>query len=168
MASTKKIAIPSSDPDHAVQISLFDYVKKLDVNVRERYLKKISTIGIDPVLIGGKHFEPNCLPLVESTHLLGYFVFKTSYYTQKSLPQFRGLQSNLDYYREGWDNKLRSLLGCGAGLAESCSLIASVLFYLEAWRKVNGGLSCTQIKCPLILPSSANMVEYSRVRNINF
>ena len=27
MASTKKIAIPSSDPDHAVQISLFDYVK---------------------------------------------------------------------------------------------------------------------------------------------
>ena len=87
MASTKKIAIPSSDPDHAVQISLFDYVKKLGVKVGEHYLKKISTIGIDPVLIGEKHFEPGCLPPVESTHLLCCFVFKISYYTQKSLPQ---------------------------------------------------------------------------------
>ena len=111
MASTEKIDIPSSDPDHVVQIPLFDYVKNLDVKVRERYLKKISTIGIDPVLIGGKRFEPDCLPPLESTHLLCYFVFKTSYYTQESLPQSRGLQSNLDYYREGWDNKLRSLFG---------------------------------------------------------
>ena len=36
MASTEKIAIPSSDPDHVVQIPLFDYVKKLDIKVRER------------------------------------------------------------------------------------------------------------------------------------
>ena len=28
MASTEKIDIPSSDPDHVVQIPLFDYVKK--------------------------------------------------------------------------------------------------------------------------------------------
>ena len=27
MASTEKTAIPSSDPDHVVQILLFDYVK---------------------------------------------------------------------------------------------------------------------------------------------
>ena len=67
MASTKKIAIPSSDPNHAVQISLFDYVKKLGVRVGEDYLKKISTIGIDPVLIGGKHFEPGCLPQIRGT-----------------------------------------------------------------------------------------------------
>ena len=59
-------------------------------------------------------------------------------------------------------------MGCGAGLAEPCSLIANVLFYLEAWTKVDGRLPFTQIKCPLILPSSANKVEYSRVRNINF
>ena len=115
MASTEKIAIPSSDSDHFVQIALFDYVKKLDVNVGERYLKKISTIGIDPVLMCGKRFEPDCLPPVESTHLLCYFVLKTSYYTQKSLPQSRGLQSNLDYYREGWNNTLRSLFGMRGG-----------------------------------------------------
>ena len=59
-------------------------------------------------------------------------------------------------------------MGCGAGLAEPCSLIANVLFYLEAWTKVDGRLPFTQIKCPLILPSSANKVEYSRVCNINF
>ena len=59
-------------------------------------------------------------------------------------------------------------LGCNAGLTESCLLIASVLFYLEAWTKVDRKLSCTQLKCPLVLPSSANKVEYSRVRDINF
>ena len=48
MASTAKISIPLSDPDHVVQIPLSDYVQKLDVKVIERYLKKISTIAIDP------------------------------------------------------------------------------------------------------------------------
>ena len=37
-------------------------------------------------------------------------------------------------------------LGCKAGLAESCSHIASVLFYIEAWIRVNGKLACTQVK----------------------
>ena len=40
-------------------------------------------------------------------------------------------------------------LGCKAGLAESCSHIASVHFYLEAWTKVNGRLACTQMKSRL-------------------
>ena len=69
MASTAKISIPLSDPDRVVQISLSDYVKKLDVEVRERYLKKITTIGIDPVLIDEKRFEPDYLPRVESTEV---------------------------------------------------------------------------------------------------
>ena len=38
-------------------------------------------------------------------------------------------------------------LGCKAGLTESCSHIASVLFYLEVWTKINGKLLCTQVKC---------------------
>ena len=59
-------------------------------------------------------------------------------------------------------------LGCKAGLAESCLHIASVLFYLEAWTKVNGRLACTQMKCSWILPSFASEVEYARVRDINF
>ena len=54
--------------------SKFRLIKKLDVKVRERYLKKISTIGIDPVLIYGERFKPDCLLPVESTDLLCYLV----------------------------------------------------------------------------------------------
>jgi len=42
-------------------------------------------------------------------------------------------------------------LGCKAGLAEPCSHIASVLFYLEATTRIHGKLACTQIKCSWIL-----------------
>ena len=58
--------------------------------------------------------------------------------------------------------------GCKAGLGESCSHVASVLFYLEAWTKINGKMSCTQVKCSWILPSYVKEVEYARVRDINF
>ena len=36
---------------------------------------------------------------------------------------------------------------CLAGLAESCSHIASTLFYIEAWTRIHGKLACTQVKC---------------------
>ena len=201
------MTIPSSDPDNVVQIPLSDYVKKLNVKVRERYLNKILTIGIDPVLIIGKRFEPDCLPPVESTDLLCYLVLETSFYTQKQFKAFRSLEAynqmvsgfvcNVEGHmiankfvvlakvrhsqrmndaliqiwiiteKDGTIN-CAHCLGCKAGLAESCSHIASVLFYLEAWTKVSGRLSCTQMKCSWILPSFANEVEYARVRDINF
>ena len=59
-------------------------------------------------------------------------------------------------------------LGCKAGLAESCSHIASVLFYLEAWTKKNGRLACTQVKCSWLLPTFVKQVECEKVREINF
>lgn len=58
-------------------------------------------------------------------------------------------------------------LGCKAGLAESCPQIASVLFYVESWTKINGKLACTQVKCSWLLPSFAGHVEYARARDIN-
>ena len=73
MTSSENISISSSDPDNIVSVPISVYAKKLVVKVRGHYLKKISTIGIDPVLIEGKRFEPNCLPLVESTDLLCLF-----------------------------------------------------------------------------------------------
>jgi len=33
--------------------------------VRKRYLEKIDCIGIDPVLLQGKNFNPDCLPPVK-------------------------------------------------------------------------------------------------------
>ena len=38
-------------------------------------------------------------------------------------------------------------LGCKAGLAESCSHVASVMFYIEAVTRIQGKLACTQAKC---------------------
>ena len=38
-------------------------------------------------------------------------------------------------------------MGCKAGLAETCSHVASVMFYIEAWTRINGKLACTQVKC---------------------
>ena len=43
-----------------------------------------------------------------------------------------------------------------------------MLFYLEACTKVNERLSCAQIKCPWILPSFADKVEYSHVCDNSF
>ena len=59
-------------------------------------------------------------------------------------------------------------LGCKAGLAESCSHIASILFYFKAWTKINGRLSYTQVNYTWLLPSYVNQVDYARVRDINF
>lgn len=59
-------------------------------------------------------------------------------------------------------------LGYKAGLAESCSHIARVLFCIEAWIRINGKLACTQVKCIWLLPTFVNKVPYAMVRNIDF
>ena len=92
MASTEKIAITSSDPDHVVLIPLSYYFKKLDVKSQRALSKEDSTIGTDPVSIDVKRFEPYCLPPVESTDLLFHLVLETSYYTQKQFEAFHSLE----------------------------------------------------------------------------
>eukprot|EP00058_Branchiostoma_floridae_P011877 XP_002597365.1 hypothetical protein BRAFLDRAFT_66500 [Branchiostoma floridae] len=59
-------------------------------------------------------------------------------------------------------------LGCKAGLAESCSHVASVLFYIECWTRLHGKLACTQVKCTWILPTYVKEVPYARVEDIDF
>ena len=39
-------------------IPLSEYASKLEEHVKQRYLQKISSIGVDPALIEGKHFKP--------------------------------------------------------------------------------------------------------------
>ena len=58
--------------------------------------------------------------------------------------------------------------GCMAGLDECCSHIVSVLFYIECWTRVNGKLSCTQVKCTWLLPTYVKQVDYTRVTDIGF
>ena len=188
-------------------IPLSEYAKKLETRVKRRNLEKISSIGIDPVLVDSKLFQPDCLPPVESTDLLFYLVLETSFYTKQQFKAFRSLEA----YNQMVSGFIASIeghiisdkfvvvakvrhsqrmndalipvgiiterhgniischcLGCKAGLGESCSHIASILFYLEAWTKINGKLSCTQVKCTWILPTYVKQVDFARVRDINF
>ncbi|XP_022791052.1 uncharacterized protein LOC111330459 [Stylophora pistillata] len=59
-------------------------------------------------------------------------------------------------------------LGCKAGLAESCSHVASVLFYIECCTRINGKLACTQVKCSWLLPTYVSNVTYARAKEIDF
>ena len=167
----------NSGVDYSFPIS--EYAKQMDLPVRDRYLQKIGAIGIDPVLVKGKDFKPDCLPPVESTDILCYLVLETSFYTQQQFKAFRSLEAYNQMvsgfiasvqghiiankflvlakvrHSQRMNDSLISCwviterqgtilfahcLGCKAGLAESCSHIASVLFYLEAWTKIMADL----------------------------
>ncbi|CAH3031999.1 unnamed protein product [Pocillopora meandrina] len=201
----EKEAQNKSRVDYSFPIS--EYAKQLDFPVRDRYLQKIAAIGIDPVLVEGKDFKPDCLPPVESTDILWYLVLETSFYTQEQFKAFRSPEAYNQMvsgfiasvqghiiadkflvlakvrHSQHMNDSLISCwviteregtilfahcLGCKAGLAETCSHIASVLFYLEAWTKINGRLACTQVKCSWLLPTYVKQVEYEKVREINF
>ena len=69
------------------------YAKNLDGAVKQRYLEKIECIGIDPILLEGKKFDPDCLPPVESADILTYLVLETSYYTKDQFKNFRSLEA---------------------------------------------------------------------------
>ena len=207
MNTTAAEANLNANPDVGIHPPLSEYAKKLEPRVRQRYLEKISAIGIDPVLIESKNFQPDCLPPVESTDLLFYLVLETSFYAQQQFKAFRSVEAYNQMvsgfitsakghiiankfvvlakvrHSQGMNDSLIPIwiitekdgtilsahcLGCKAGLAESCSHIASVLFYVEAWTKINGKLACTQVKCSWLLPSFVDHVEYARARDINF
>ena len=59
-------------------------------------------------------------------------------------------------------------MDCKADLAESCSHVASILFYIEAWARIHEKSSCTQVRCSWLLQEGMKDVPYSRVRDINF
>ena len=69
---------------------LSEYAKALEGRINERYLQKISAIGVDPASIQTDQFSPECLPPVEVSDLLSYLVLETSYYTNQ---QFKALKS---------------------------------------------------------------------------
>ena len=78
--------------DVCVSPPLSEFANKLEPRARQRYLEKISAIGIDPVLIESKNFEPDCLAPAESTDLLFYLALETSFYAQQQFKAFRSLE----------------------------------------------------------------------------
>ncbi|PFX12256.1 hypothetical protein AWC38_SpisGene23817 [Stylophora pistillata] len=207
MDSGENTTDKSQFPDQEPSTPLSDYAKKLDEALKQRYLEKIECIGIDPILIKGKNFDPDCLPLVESADILTYLVLETSYYTKDQFKNFRSLEA-FNQLVNGFVTSVQGhktsekfvvlakvrhsqrmndtlitvwiiseergviigahCLGCKAGLAESCSHIACVLYYLDSRTKIHEKLTFTQMKCQCILPPFVQDVEYARVRDINF
>ena len=56
-----------------------------------------------------------------------------------------------------------------AGLGDTCTHIASVLFYLEATARLHGtSKTCTQEACQWIIPSYLKEVGYLPIKDINF
>ena len=50
---------------------LSDYANTLGPHVKKRYFEKISCVGIDPVLIPDKTYDPECLSPVEFMDRVG-------------------------------------------------------------------------------------------------
>ena len=76
MNTTAAEANLRANPDVGIDAPLSEYAKKLEPRVRQRYLEKISAVGIDPVLIEIKNFNQTA-----SRDLLFYRVLETSFYT---------------------------------------------------------------------------------------
>ena len=176
-------------------------------NIKERYFKKISVVGVDPAALPSEQLSPEYLPPIEVSDLLSYLVLETSHYMNKQFKAFKSLkaynqivsgflasvngketadkyvvvakvrhsQSMRDPLVNIWiitekDGTIISAhcLDCKAGLGETCSHVASALFYIEAITRIQGKLACTQVKCTWVLLMYVNEVPYARAKDINF
>lgn len=69
-----------TDPKSHDEVPVFSsYVDNLESHFRERHLKKISVVGVDPATIPSEQFTSECLPPIEVSDLLSYLVLETSY-----------------------------------------------------------------------------------------
>ena len=61
-------------------------------------------------------------------------------------------------------------LGCKAGLGETCSHVASAMFYIEAWTRIHGKPARISVKCTWLLPTYVSEVNfnYAPVQDIDF
>lgn len=189
---------------------LSKYATSLECHVKERYLKKIEKIGIDPLSLPSEELNPECLPPVERSDLFSYLVLTTSHYTNYTNDQLKNCKSLEAYnqvvsgfvasakgkviagehvviakvrHSQGMNGPLVELwviaesngsifsahcVGCEAGLAESCPHVASALFYIYCWTRINGKLACSQVKCTWLLPTYVGQVSYAKAKDIDF
>ena len=129
---------PESPEDILQKIPvLSSYAKGLETHIKERYLK-ISVVGVDPVALPSEQLSPECLPPIEVSNLLSYLVLETSHYTNKPFKAFKSLRGC---------NQMSSGFVASVNGKETCSHVASALFYIEATTRIQGKLTCTQEKC---------------------
>ena len=58
--------------------------------------------------------------------------------------------------------------GCMAGQGETCSHIASVLFYIETFNRIRRKLACTDKQCEWILPTYSKDIPFAEVQDTDF
>ncbi|CAH3162439.1 unnamed protein product [Porites lobata] len=178
---------PESPEDILQKIPvLSSYAKGLENHIKERYLKKISVVEVDPAALPSEQLSPECLPPIEVSDLLSYLAynqmvsgFVASVNGKEIADKYvvvakvRHSQSMRDPLVNIWiitekDGTIISAhcLDCKAGLGETCSHVASALFYIEAITRIQGKLACTQVKCTWVLPTYVNEVPYARAKDI--
>ena len=69
---------------------LSEYAKNLEGHVKERYIQKITVVGVDTASLPSEQFDSENLPPIESTDLYSYLVLETSYYTKEQFRVFKG------------------------------------------------------------------------------
>lgn len=116
------------------------------------------------VTIPNELFDGECLPPVKQSDLFSYLVLRTSYYTNEQCKNYKSWEAynqvvSGKYVVVGKVNHLQQMndplnniwlvvesngaiisvhcLGCKEGMAETCSHIASTLFYIECWAHIN-------------------------------
>jgi len=55
-----------------------------------------------------------------------------------------------------------------AGLGETSTHVAAVLFYLETLNRIEGGKTCTQVQHSCILPTSLKSGQYLPIKDMDF
>ena len=55
-----------------------------------------------------------------------------------------------------------------AGLGETCTHVAVMLFYLEGITRIQGAETCTQKECEWLVPLCMKNIEYQFIKNIDF
>ena len=99
---------------------LSSYAEGLESHVRERYVKKISVVGVDPAAIPKEQFHSECLPPIEVSDLLSYLVLETSYYTNKQFKAFkRSVQASGVWLRKLGSRSRDSKQDCCCGEGET-------------------------------------------------
>ncbi|CAH3107856.1 unnamed protein product [Pocillopora meandrina] len=125
--------------------------------------------------------------------LLSFVVLDTSYYGKDQFKAYRSLQSSNQLVSgfvnsvKGQKNRINDpfvalwiitghngtvlfahCVGCMAVQGECCSHIASVLFYIEAWNRIDSKLTCTQVKSTWLLQTAVKEVPNAPVADIDF
>jgi len=55
-----------------------------------------------------------------------------------------------------------------AGLGETCTHVAAILFYVEAVVRIQGSKTCTQSRYAWIIPSYVKSIDYQPIKKIDF